>query len=363
MAFKFWNWNKKKLGTVVLGKELAEATQRENERIKAGNQPPSPLPHYDYSRWPEEQSLINPIRNELDSKIVALTEKFEMADESRRQELRTSISQDDIYTLLEFVRRATLYAVRDENAASLHNAGIAIAMIEAERCDYRDVSVALSFLFFGIYQLTLNESVFFEEAKQLSRGKTRELLEQFQQRPTGSKTTEAFGYTAVQSSCGISFVQTNTARYNPEKNLINVLFEFESILANDKYRRGEITLERNIAPYWLSAEGDKRIEGILSNPTGCASLRTNLKKEHHPQADYQRLYVYLAEYTDLESAQVLTEKANAANPKGIVRLAFAEDKVFCLVSQEAIMVDVKEFETSKSLHRFEERLRGIIKRV
>lgn len=363
MAFKFWNRNKKKPGTVVLGKELAEATQRENERIKAGNQSPSPLPNYDYSRWPDEQSLINPTRNELDDKIVTLAEGFEMADEGRRQQLRTSISQDDIYTLLEFVRRETLYAVRDDNAASLHNAVIAVAMIEAERCDYRDVLVALSFLFFGIHYLNLNEAVFFDKAKQLAQGKARELIEQFQQRPTGSKTTEAFGYTAVQSSYGISFIQTNTVRYNPEKHLINILFEFESILANDKYRRGEITLERSIAPYWLSAESDKRIEGILSNPTGCASLRVNLKTEYHPQAEYQRLHVYLAEYSDLENAQMLMQKANADNPKGIVRLAFAEDKVFCLISQEAIMVDVKEFETSKSLLRFEEQLRKIIKRV
>ncbi|QEC69500.1 hypothetical protein FRZ67_20155 [Panacibacter ginsenosidivorans] len=363
MTFKFWNWNKKKSNTVVLGKELAEATQREKQRIEKGNYSPSPLPDFDYSKWPDEQSLINPIRNELDNILVALTGEFELADESRKEELRTSINQDNIYTLLEFIRRTILFGVRSQDATDIQNGVIAIAMIEAERCDYRDVLVALSFLFFGIHQLNLNETMLFDKAKQLAQGKTKQLIEQFQQRPTGSKTTEAFGYTAIQTSHGISFIRTNTARYNPEKNLINILFDFEDVLAKDKYWKKEITLEGNISPYWVSAEGDKQMEGLLFNSTGCVSLKANLKTEYHPKADLQRLYIYLAEYNDVESLKALMYKANARTSEGIVRLCFIEGKILCLVIQRAIMVGVKEFETSESLCRFENLLRELIKQA
>ena len=363
MDFSFWNWNKKKRSTVVLGRELAEATQREKQRIEIGNQSLSPLPDFNYSNWPDEQSLINPIWNELDNKIVILIDEFKIHNESRRKELQTSISQDDIYTLLEFTRRAIIFAVRNKDATNIHNAIAAIAMIEANRCDYRNVLVALSFLFFGINQLNLDEVVLFDEAEQLAQGKTRKLIEEFQMRPIGSKMTEAFGYTAIQTNYGLSFILTNTTRYNPKKNLINILFEFESILYYDKYRKGEITLERNIAPFWLNANEDKRIKDLLFDSNGCVFLRANLKTEYHTQADQQNLYVYLAEYSDAKIPQLLTHKTNTVTSEGIVRLALSENKIFCLVVQRAIIVDLKEFETGKSLLRFEESFREIIRKA
>ncbi len=203
----------------------------------------------------------------------------------------------------------------------------------------------------------------FEIAKQLSQHKTKELIEQFQLRPTGSKMTESFGYTAIQTVDGLSFIQTNTARYNPEKNLVNILFEIEKILKVDKYTKGEITLERTIPPVWLSIQEDKQIQNLLLKSAGCISLQMNLKPEYHLKANMQVLYVYLVENKDIENARVLNRKVDTTKPDGFARLGFSEEKIFCLLIQRTLMANDNEFETNKSLLRFEKSIKKIIKQA
>ncbi len=93
--------------------------------------------------------------------------------------------------------------------------------------------------------------------------------------------------------------------------------DIKDVLTDDKYQRGEISLERNIPAHWLGAEGDKQIEGLLLNPTGCVSLLAKLQAEFHPQANYQSMYVFLADYSDAESAKALAKKANSVSPKDL----------------------------------------------
>jgi hypothetical protein len=356
-----WKASKKKKGTTVLGKQMAEASEKERRRIEAGNYAMSPLPDFDYSKWPEEQSQINPIENELDASIAELCRAFKNKDEEGRRDIRKSINQDDIYILLTFAQRATLFAVRKDESSYLYDGFAALAMIESERCDYRDVLVAFSFLSYGIQKLNLNKSIF-EEALRLSEEKTNQLLQQFVQRPSKQKSIEVIGgYTAIDTSNGISFIRTNYKKYNPESNLVKISFDISDVVFNDKYRRGEITIGERIAPVWLSADNDKKIEAILSKATGCASLSTSLRDEFHSKSWMQMLLIYVAEFKDPESLQVLTRKINATTPKSFSRLSFTEGNIFCIAIQRATMSGVKDFETSKSLKRFESLIREKIK--
>ena len=90
---------------IVLGQEMARASEKEKERIKSGNFEDSPMPDFNYMKWPNERSLINPIENELDLSIRKLCLKFKKYKEGKRNKVRRSISQDEIYTLMTFCKR------------------------------------------------------------------------------------------------------------------------------------------------------------------------------------------------------------------------------------------------------------------
>lgn len=362
IALVIWNSNRNKRGTIVLGKEMADASEKERQRIEAGNFSQSPLPDFDYSKWPNEQSLINPTKNELDLKIIELCSNFNKYDEGKRNEVRKSFTQDDIYTLLEFSKRATLFGVRKKEPSYIYNGLVAVSMIETERCDYRDVLVALSFLNFGVQKLNLITSTVFEDATKLSEEKTGKLIKEFSEQNTKNKSLEVMGgYTAIETSNGISFIETNYKKYNPEKNLAKILFDISDYVSGDKYHTGQITTGEEIASIWLSANNDKKIEKIISKATGCASLSTGLRNEFHPKSDMQMLLIYLAEFKENQSPQVLTEQVNNNMPTTFSRLSFVEDNIFCVVIQRATIINGEDFETNKSLKRFETPIREIIK--
>lgn len=362
IALVIWNSNKNKKGTVVLGKEMADASEKERQRIEAGSFSQSPLPDFNYSKWSNEQSLINPIENELDLKIIELCIDFNKYDEGKRNEVRKSITQDNIYTLLEFSKRATLFGVRKKEPTYIHSGFVAVSMIEAERCDYRDVLVTLSFLNFGAQKLNLNTSAIFKEAIKLSEENTANLVKEYSENNTEDKSLEVMGgYSAIETSNGISFIETNYEKYNPEKNLVQMLFAVSDYVFGDKYHKGQITIGEEIASTWLSADNDKKIEKIISKATGCASLSTDLRNEFHPKGDMQMLLIYLAEFKDDKSGQALMEQVNNNTSTTFSRLSFVENNIFCIVIQEATIINAEGFETNKSLKRFETPIRGIIK--
>lgn len=363
IGFVIWNLNKSKKGLIVLGKQLADASEKEKQRIESANLAKSPLPDFNYSKWINEQSLINPTENELDSKILELCREFKSYDIEKRNEVRKSISQDEIYTLLEFSKRAIIFGLRKKEASYINNGFVAVSIIESERCDYRDVIVTLSFLNFGLEKLNINSQAIFDEAMRLSEENTGKLIKEFSALSNKQNNLETMGgYTEIETPYGISFIQTNYENYNPEKNLAKILFDISDYIFNDKYRKGTITIGEEIAPIWLSADNNKKIEKIISNATGCASLSTELKNEFHPKSDAQMLLMYLAEFKDDESLQFLNEHVNTNMPTTFSRLSFVEGNIFCVAVQRAIMADVDDFETNKSLKRFESQIKEIIKK-
>lgn len=331
--------SKKKKRTIILGQEIADAAEKERQRLETGNYSQSPLKNHSYSKWKDEQSLINPIENELDSKIIKLCDEFKNYSEEKRNEIRRSINQDEIYTLLVFIQRATLFGVRKNQPSYIHSGFIAVSMIESERCDYRDVLVSLSFLGYGLEKLDINKSEIFNEALKFSEGKTHQLIQQFAVGRSKQNSIEMVGgYTAIETAQGISFIRANYEKYNPKHDLVKTLFDISDSISGDKYDKGDITIGEKVAPIWLNADKNRKIEVAISNASGCASLRTKPKKEFNQKN--QMLLIYLAEFNDKETLQLLIQQVNSTIPTTFARLSFEEGNMFCIVIQRAIMVGV-----------------------
>jgi hypothetical protein len=349
-----------KKGVTVLGREIAAADEKERQKIESGNYKKSPLPNFDYRKWEDEQSLINPIENELDLIITNLCIEFSNSDESKRNEIRTSLSQDNIYTLLEFTKRATIFSIRKEEKYIYHGF-TTVSMIESERCDFRDVLVTLSFLNHAIQKMNLNAEKIFEKTIQLSEHNTANLVKGFYERPHKSKNIETMGgFVETDTPYGIGYVNTHYKKYNPQKNLVKILFEMSDYLSRDKYRNGEITTGSDIDTFWFGAQDDKNIERLNAKANGCAFIRFILKEGLSVDTSEQYLYIYLTEFKDLNILNTLVGISNHNNSSNFASLCFAEDSILCMVIERSIRQGVKDYETNESLKRFEIALREII---
>ncbi len=364
IALIIWNSNKNKKNTVVLGQEMADASEKEKQRIEAGNFHSSPLPSFNYTKWSDEQSLIDPIENELDLKILQLCSDFKTYEADKRKEVRNSLNQNNIYTLLEFSKRTTIFGIRKKQQSYIDNGFIVIAMIDAERCDYRDLLVTLSFLNYGFERLNLVHTSIVQEAINLSDGKTKKLIEEFFKRDEKDKRIEEMaGYTAIETSRGISFIETNYEEYNPKRNLAKMLLDISNYVYSDKYQKGQVSLGKDFPSQWLSEKNDDKIEKAILAVTGTASLSTRLKDELSFHSDMQMLLIYLSEFKDDKSQQIFLEQLDKTSPTTFKRISFVQDDIFCIIIQRATMVDLEDFESQESLKRFERPFHQIIERT
>ena len=209
--------NKQNKNTVVLGQELADADQKEQERLESENYSDSPFPDFNYSKWKGEKSLINPQVNELDSFIVQLTKQYIKVNETERKDIRNSINQDDIYTIFTFCQRAAIFGIRENgNMSFIENSLNSLAMVDPERCDYRDALVAMAFANYGIQKSNLNRSELDNNSAKLANPKMAELLIGFEARNLEDQSIENMaGYTEILTESGIGFVQYGYEKFEP----------------------------------------------------------------------------------------------------------------------------------------------------
>src|SRR6185503_8830913 len=104
-----------------------------------------------------------------------------------RSAIRIAISMDEFYTLLTFSQRASVFAIREENPEWIVIGLSAIAMIEKERTDYRDILVALSLLYHSATRIGENPDQLLRSAAVLSEAGVSELIVGFVERPQQEK--------------------------------------------------------------------------------------------------------------------------------------------------------------------------------
>ena len=321
----------------------------------------SPLPDYSYTKWPGEQSLINPNENELDAAIASLGKVYEVSDDKERADVRSSLTKANIYTLLAFAKRSVLFAMRKSEPVHLINAFTIISMIETDTCDYRDVLVTLSFLNHGAKRLNIDAAQLFEKTSEMAATETAGLLNEFIKEAASGKSLGIMGgYSEIETPYGPAFVTTRYNKYQPERNLAGILFKVSDLVYTDKYSRGQLSIGDKIEPLWLSATDHPNVRIILSRATGCASLTCYLREEFEPADHLQTLLIYLAEFEEPKDVATLVEHANSVPPKSCNRLCMADGKLLFIAIQRAVRDGIPDAETNESLQRFERSVRALL---
>ena len=348
---------------VVIGENQAKAAIAEEQRKQKGDSGKSPMPATIYDFWRGEGSLVNPVKNSLDSELSELCQRFAKSDAQVRAAMRNSISMDEFYTLLLFSQRSAVFAIRERNLNWVSNGLTAIAMIEAERMDSRDILWALSLLYHSARRVGANADQLFRAAAKLSEPSVSRLFTEFIGGTAKDKDLRSsWGYDEVETKDGIGFIGWRFADYRPTYDLKRIVIDIGDLVTKDKYQTSSVEVAAELPPVWLESKENHSLELALKKVRAGASVHADLRPNEHPTYRSQVLMVWLVEVKDERVAQELLGMSRQKKPTGYSMIGIAEGRLFCLVVARSFVQGVDSFETSESLPRFAKGITEILRR-
>jgi len=336
---------------IVLGKQLADAKEKERQRKSVLGDVPSPLPKAKYSV--QEKWLLNPVENQLDRDLKRAYNQFSHLTQSQRDIFRKSISLDEFYILLTFSQRCAVFAIREKDHFVLRAGFGAIAMIEMERTDFRDVSGPVGLLYYAANRIGFDPASEISEAAKLSEPNVQKLLLDFLKWQGGSKfTLKSWLYKEVETSEGLGIVNLSIHKYNPQSDLLKIILDISKLIEADEYITVSLDLGERIPEVWFGNQKEMAKKELhQANGTICVHARLNEK--YGENAWKQSLFLWLAEMKKDKSPAYLMELIRSKHIEGRYLLAVGIDKLFCLVVAGSWVEKVESFEKEDSLLRFE----------
>lgn len=348
---------------VVIGTEARKAAEAEARRKAAGDTGASPMPAGEYKFSREELGLINPKPNELDSALAELSRRYAQSDGPTRAQMRRSTSMEEFYRLLDFATRAAVFGLRERNAARLADGLSAVAMVEQERVDYRDILWTLATLHHSAARIGASPEKLFGDAATLAEPGTAKLIRDFLSRPADEKNLrDSWGRDEVETEGGVGFIGWGFEKYEPTYDLKKVVVEVARLVADDKYENVSAEVANELAPTWLETDDNAALERALSSARAGASVHASYGEEAQTGMPKQVLMVFLVELSSEADARALLEAAGRKKPSGDAMLALAEGRLFCLLVASPGVANAKNEETPESVRRFSAGLTNILRR-
>lgn len=352
---------KEEPAVVLLGAELLKAEEAEKRRKASGEAGVSPMPAGKYEFNAEELGLVNPKPNALDSAITALCRRYAQSDPETRRHMRRSINGDELYTLWDFANRAAVFGLRERSAARLADGLTALALIEMERVDFRDLHMSFGMLKYSAERIGADHKKLLRDAADLAEPGTAELLRTGLTSPAGNRPA---GHVEVMTEDGVGFVGWfYPKRYEPTYDLKRAAVDVARLVAADGKFRPVTPWVGYDFPGGLLKTGDEgTLERALRSVRASANVDAWLEPGIRPEEEFWQLDVYLVETEDEESARTLLDAARGKKSSDFHLLALREGRLFCVVVADATTRGAREYETPESLRRFERGLAEILRR-
>jgi len=342
--------------TTILGEEMAKALLNERIRVKSDISRDSPLNNINYNEYLNEKHLLYPLYNPTDNKIIQIIDQY--CKSSDQEEIRKSLSIDDIYTLITFSKRSSVLALHQKKLELIKSAIHSLAMIELARCDYRDIMLALSIINYSAEILQFKPSTFIENITVDLDDDLNAYFKKYFNEIASKHSMEAIsGYQPIQIKDSIGFVNTSYKKYNPKNPLHEFLYDISNVVYEDNYMYESITVAEEIPPIWLSAESNKEFSEYYEDLNGCASLNTGIKSGQNKD---NMLLIYILEFSNTKSPKSMMTKVHERNTSKFSRMLILNKNILCIILARSIVVGKKDYESIDTLKRFETRIRNIL---
>lgn len=349
-------------GCIVLGVQLAAATEAEQRRLADAEPANSPMPGQEYDFERGEMSLLKPAAHPLDSSLASLCRRFAKSSDPERAAMRAAISMDEFYTLIAFARRAAVFAIREQSAARAVDGLTAVTMIEAQRVDWRDILVAVGLLHHAATRTGLDADRVLRDVSALAEPGTAKLMQEFSKRRQSDKKLAAWGFEEVETDAGTGFIQGGFGRSRPTYDLIAIATEIADYFAADKYQPSCIEIGEMMPRVWLESKDNTALDRALKAFRAGASVSAELRRTKGVKPGSQHFVAFLLEMRTEAAAQQLLEVARSNAPTFFFKVEMAAGRLFCLIVARSCWEGVESYETQESLARFSKPIGDILRR-
>lgn len=348
-------------GVYVIGQEMARAVEAEQRRQQQGTRE-SPLPKRGYDFWHGDQSLINPAPSSLDDALRKVARRYAASEPQQRAAIRDSISMDGFYTLMTFADRSAVFAMRERKAEIARDGLIAVAMIDQDRVDFRDIPSCLYLLYHAASRVGADADGMFRQIGMLSESEVGKQIVRFAEQTPDRRSLRSGLFVEVETEKGLGFIQRDIARYSPTLDLKSLVIVVAQLVAADKYQPESVSVATELPPVWLSRGKNAELDRVLAGIRAGATISARLRPNEHPKHDSQQFTVFIVETSQAADAQTLLRLSQTKDVHGHSMIGVAAGRLFALVVARAFMDGVEAYETPKSLARFREGLTKVLAR-
>ena len=335
---------------VVLGAELAKATAAEARHREAALGP-SPLAGVEYDASRGEVSLFRFVESPTDEIILRFIDEYRHLGSNERAEVRSSLTMEDFYTLLNFARRRALLTLRAKDS-TIVTAGIeAVSLIDVECIDWRDAVWASALLAYAGGRTGLNVSNAFTAAASAAEPGVAEILERFAHEEVNN-LEEDWGYRELATPSGIILASDGGEPFAPTTDLVFIAFAIVALIEGGPWHISDVETGSVLPAVWLRGGDPNIVNTALKSMTGCVAINGALSPTVSPHPGVQQLIVFLAEFSDWGAASTIAAACGADRQGDFAGLGVAAGMLCAVLVSRSVMDGIESYEDQNSLERF-----------
>ena len=329
-------------GRFEIGREAAEASKADAEhRARFPDLGHSPLAAIGYDLWAWEHDLVRFVESPVDAEVSNVVADFRTADSARRSYLRNLLTPKDFYTLISFARRSAVAAIRGADASLARDGLNAVAIVDVERVDWRDVLVATGLIAHVLHDLGDMSAI--SGVLPLAEAPVAALIARFEDPSEDDADPASWGFRKVRTRHGAGFADTGIEPYAPARDL----------LEGDDYRARSFRLGERLPLVWLPGTDRQEANRAVDGCTGCVVTNTTLSASAVATADSQQLTVFVVEAPGPQQAADLEGWSTGGSHAS---LAYRDDAVVCLLIARSFVVKRRSLRERRFTTTFRRRL-------
>jgi len=199
---------------------------------------------------------------------------------------------DEFYKLIEFARRASVFALRNKDIQLLQDGLTAVTMIEAKRTDFRDILWVLALLHHTASRIGVDADSLFRNTAKIAERETRDFLTGFAGHDERYKSLkDSWGYLEVETAFGRGFARWGSRPYAPKTDLLTTAIKIASIIDADSYCTESIELATELPDVWLKTSEPSSLKQTLAKVSAGVTITARLLADKHPEANSQLFIV------------------------------------------------------------------------
>jgi hypothetical protein len=309
---------------------------------------------YDGSR--DELSLFDPAPVPLDAALAAFVRSLPGAEPGALEALRASLPEERAYTLLAFARRSAVFAMRAAEGDALDDALLALAALDTEHVDYRDILVTLAVLYHAARRRGPDGPDRLRRAAAHCAPSVAALIEDLLGRPAlEHDLRQAWGYAEVDGPGGPGLLPWGGRAWRPTLDMASLGMALSRSLRDDVYHTDDPSLAESLPDVWLRYADDPALPQLLASARATIIVQGRPRPTVQDGASQQLTLFVVETETDIAAARLA---GMAAQPQDLAHLlAVHVGPLFALLVARSYRVGVPAFESAESIRRYEEPIR------